>query len=248
MKTVAIIAARMNSTRLPGKVMMTLGDVPVLQWVWYAAARASLVNEVCVATTRDKSDDPIVDWCKRYSINWHRGSEDDVLERFTEATKMTKADVVVRLTGDCPFHDPRIIDEVVALRQQTGAAFASNCDPPTYPDGLDTQVMLAEALFAADTYAVRPSDRDTVCEYIGRHRDRWPSATITCPIPGLAAERWVLDTEEDFAFCKAIVSRSKDHPPSMIEILDILHRHPEIRQINSMWKRNERFYAGIAGE
>jgi spore coat polysaccharide biosynthesis protein SpsF len=241
----------MNSTRLRGKVMMPLGGTPVLGWVWRAAAAAHLVDSVWIATTTEERDNVIVEWCIKNKMNYWRGSEDDVLDRFVDCAKQARADAVVRLTGDCCLLPPQIIDEVITLYLHTGVAYASNVDPPSYPDGFDVQVVATEALFAAHKLTARASDRDTVCCYISRHRDRYPSANLVCPIPGLASERFVLDTAEDFAFCQAVAEKlpyAAHYPPSMIEMLTVLRKHPELRQINSMHTRNERFFAAIANE
>jgi glutamate-1-semialdehyde 2,1-aminomutase/spore coat polysaccharide biosynthesis protein SpsF len=246
MKTVAIIAARMGSERLPGKVMMDLDDQPVLWWVIDAAHRTILVNEVWVATTTETRDNAIHQWCEVRKQPCWRGSEEDVLDRFLGCAQEAKADVIVRLTGDCPFLNPKVIDEVIMLRQQTGVHYASNVDPATYPDGLDTQVLTFEALATAHREAVRATDRDTVCEYVGRNRDRWPSRNLVCPVPDLAGQRWVLDTAEDYAFCQAAVAELGNSAQDMIAMLDLMQKRPDIRAINSMWKRNERFFKKVA--
>src|SRR5215510_11326542 len=132
MSTVLVIIARMGSTRLPGKVLMPLGGKPVLQWVIEAAQSCKLVDKVIVATTTSQQDDELEKWVgyqePHNSKLWHfRGSEDDVLERFYLATAGLKPwDVVVRVTGDCPFVDPHVIDEVIALREVTKTEYASN--------------------------------------------------------------------------------------------------------------------------
>lgn len=250
MKTIACIGARMGSTRFPGKVFKKLGnDHIVLGWVVRAAEASNLVDEVWVCTTVEKRDDVIKTWCADYTKCW-RGSETDVLRRLADCARHTKADIVVRLTGDCPFLDPEVIDQVIMLQRQTGVAYANNVDPPTYPDGLDVQVVTAEALYAADAEASRSSDRDTVCEYISRNRKRWPSATLLCGMPGLEKYRWVLDGPEDYEFCKAIVAEIGDNEPAdLIRILEVLRRKPELQEINSKsYSRNERFLVSISGE
>lgn len=249
MKTVAIIAARMGSQRLPGKVLMNLGDNrTMIDWVYQAAEAATLVNDIWIATTTENRDDAIVNRCKSMGYQYWRGSEKDVLDRFYGCAKEANADIIIRLTGDCPFLDPRIIDEVITLRQQTGASYASNVDPPTYPDGLDVQVLTIEALSAAHREATRATDRDTVCEYVSRHRDLWPSRNLVCGIPNLWGYRWVLDTEEDLAFARAAIHELGNAAQSMISMLDLMRRKPEIQAINYMWRRNERFFSKIAEE
>src|SRR5512143_3598871 len=208
MKTVAIAQARMGSTRVPGKVMRDLSGKPVLQWVIDALNAASGIDRVVLATSNKPADDVIADYCDKMEIDHFRGSESDVLDRFYQVALIYKADVIIRVTCDCPFLDPNVISEVIKLREMTGADYATNTDPPTYPDGLDVECFTFSALEAAHGEAVRAIDRDCVTEFIRRNRHRFKSANLTCPLPGLHKERWVLDTEKDWEFCKKIASRS----------------------------------------
>jgi spore coat polysaccharide biosynthesis protein SpsF (cytidylyltransferase family) len=249
MTVVAMIAARMGSTRFPGKVLADLGGVPVLQWVIDACNAASLVDHVQVCTSIEPRDDAIY---KLYP-DCYRGSEDNVLDRFASCARdldLAPDDLVLRITGDCCFADSRIIDEVIMLQRRTGCTYANNVAPPTYPDGLDVQCITVEALYEADKLATRLSDRSTVVEYIGRHRLRYPCRTLICPIPGLQTERWVLDTEADYKFCQAVAQQlmQMHEAPNLISILDILYWHPQIRAINAGGVRNERFFAAIASQ
>lgn len=249
-KTVAIVQARMGSTRLPGKVLMPLGRSQVLSWVHAACARAVGIDETWIATSTLAADYEIVEWCDQHGIKWFRGSEIDVLDRFAGCCDEADADVILRLTGDCPFLDPRVISEVIELRKRTGAAYASNVDPRTYPDGLDVECFTREALEVACEEATNPIDRDTVTYWIRRNRSRFPAANLTCQIPGMQHERWVLDTEKDYEFCQAI---AKNYiPGGMVEILEILDKHPEFREINNPSGTNpgmnERFYDALAME
>lgn len=247
MKTVIVIQARMGSSRLPGKVLMHLGGSCVLYWAVQAALKTGY--EVVVATSELPQDGPIVDWVVgEYGVSVIRGSESDVLSRFVKVAEETGADVLVRLTGDCPFHDPQVIREVIKLREMTGADYATNTDPPTYPDGLDVEAFTVRALMESHHEATRPSDRDCVTRFISRNRHRFKSATLTCPLPRLDRERWVLDTEEDYKFCQEMATRIKSYPPSYLDILAILEKEPELRQINGHLTRNERFYEAIATE
>ena len=249
MKTVAVIQARMGSTRLPGKVLQNLGGKPVLKWVIEAAQAAPGVTRVVVATSTNKADNIVVDKCIEWGVPVFRGSEEDVISRFMVVADDIKPDVLIRLTGDCPFHDPQVIGEVVRLRKTTGAAYASNIDPPTWPDGLDVEVFTRQTLEIAHKEATRPSDRDCVTRYMARNRSRFPSATLNCPIPGLHKERWVLDTLTDMEFCQKIAERLPSNwSGSYLDILDVLEREPSLRFINGHHPRNERFYEGINSE
>lgn len=247
MTTVAFIAARMGSTRFPGKVMKLLGGVPMLEWVVTAGLVA---DDTWVCTTTEPRDEAISDWCKSRGYSCFRGSEDDVLKRFADCARaldLKRDDLVIRLTGDCPFLDPRIIEEVEALQRQTGCSFANNTDPATYPDGLDVEVITVEALLEADASATRLTDRNTVVQYISRHRTRYPSRTLICPIPGLANERWVVDTLDDFRWAEVMVEEVARYGkgPDLISMLDIIRREPALRRTGI---RNERFFAAIASQ
>jgi glutamate-1-semialdehyde 2,1-aminomutase/spore coat polysaccharide biosynthesis protein SpsF len=248
LKVVAIIQARMGSTRLPGKVLMDLGDMKTLGWCINACQHA-LVDEVVVATSRLPGDDAIASFCEGMFIPCHRGSETDVLSRFVGATIASNADVILRITGDCPFVDPEVISGVVRLHKETGAPYVTNVSPRTYPDGLDVQLMTRQTLLIADVEAGRAIDRDGVCTWIERNRSRFPAETLICPIPGMEKERWVLDTKEDLAFCRAIAERWSSHrPPTMFDILEILDREPELRQLNAGHVMNERHFENLAEE
>jgi len=249
MKTVAICQARMGSTRLPGKVLKRIMGKPAIHWVVTAARAAIGVDDVVVATTTNKSDDAIVQWCEANRENYYRGSETDVLSRYVGAVEEAGADVIIRLTCDCPFLDSRVISEVVQLRKTMDVQYATNTDPPTYPDGLDVEVFTKAALQLADKEATRPSDRDTVTRFMVRNRQRISGANLTCPIPGLVSERWVLDSPEDYEFLKQ-VSRNFNWPysPSYLQILQVLEQEPSLRLLNSHLSRNERFYDGMLAD
>lgn len=247
-KTVCIIQARMGSTRFPGKVMRDLAGKPVLAWVVEAAQRAQGVDLVVVATSTEEADDRIVTWCDSNRVEVFRGSEVNVLDRFYQCAKKHNGTILIRLTADCPFLDYNVISDVVRLRRVTHSEYASNIDPPTYPDGLDVECFTMPALELAQRDAVRPSDRDCVPQFIVRNRDRFPSANLTCPIPGLAKERWVLDTEEDYRFCTALAKYLRMYAKTYQSILSILDRNPELRKINEKWTRNERFYEHVSTE
>lgn len=252
MRTVAIAQARMGSTRFPGKVLKLLGNKPVLQWTIDAIRKADGIDAVVVATSTLPQDDAIAQYCALHKINCFRGSEADVLDRFYQCAIGYAAEVILRLTCDCPFLDHNVITEVVRLRKLTGAHYASNIDPPTYPDGLDVECFTFDALSAAWKEATRHSDRDCVPQFISRNRHRFPAANLTCPLPGLVKERWVLDTEEDYDFCCGVSWRLGQAgftgPPTYLDILRILDIYPGIRELNKSGIRNERFYEAINTE
>ncbi len=249
MKTVAIVQARMGASRLPGKVLAKLGGEPVLFWVTRAARSALGIDDVWIATSENAADDAVAAWAINHNIPVHRGSEHDVLDRFAGAAKASAADIVVRLTADCPFLDPQVVAQTVRLRAMTGADYASNIDPPTWPDGLDCEVLTAGALFAAAAEAKRPSDREHVTPFVRNNRARFSSETLIAPLPGLAGERWTLDTPSDLEFLSAVAERlPSDRAPSHLEVLAVIDREPKLREINSNALRNVGFTKSLSAE
>jgi glutamate-1-semialdehyde 2,1-aminomutase/spore coat polysaccharide biosynthesis protein SpsF len=239
MTTVAIIQARMASTRLPGKVLETLGDRSVLGWVVDAARAVPGVDRVVVATSDEAADDPIVGWCRENEVTCHRGPEDDVLARFAQAATAEGATAVMRLTADCPFLDPQVCGEVLAYRRLTGADYVTNAEPATWPDGLDCEVFTAAALARAAAEAERAFDREHVTPYIRHQRRHFRTEVMACPVPGLGAERWTLDTPEDLRFLRAVADGlPADGPPSYLDVLARLDAEPELRELNQGIRRN----------
>jgi glutamate-1-semialdehyde 2,1-aminomutase len=249
MKTVAIIQARMGSIRLPGKIFAKLGGDIVLAWVVRAAQAALGVDEVWIATSENPADDAVTEWAGKHDLAAHRGSEHDVLDRYAGAARASEADIVVRLTSDCPFLDPQVIAQTVRLRAVTGAAYASNIDPPTWPDGLDCEVLTAESLLAAAAEATRLSDREHVTSFVRNNRTRFSAETLIAPLPGLAKERWSLDTPADLKFLSAIAEwLLQDRPPSYLDVLAVLDREPRLREINRAEERNAGFLKSVSDE
>src|SRR4051812_1518480 len=140
LRTVAIIQARMGSSRLPGKVLQDLGGQSVLAWVVAAARATPGVSAVIVATSTKAGDDAVAGWCDKAGVACHRGSEQDVLDRFLTAARATAADAILRVTADCPLLDPQVCGVVIELMRRTGADYACNFDPRSWPDGLDAEV------------------------------------------------------------------------------------------------------------
>lgn len=161
-KTVAFIQARMSSTRFPGKVLADLGGKPMIQFMIDRVKRAKRVDQVVLVTSTDASDDPVAELMARIGTPCFRGSLNDVLGRFHEASLAYPADVYVRLTGDCPLIDPAIIDDVLALMDGAGCDYASNIDPPSFADGLDVECFTRPLLERANQFASLEKDREHV--------------------------------------------------------------------------------------
>ncbi|MGE0093999.1 MAG: aminotransferase class III-fold pyridoxal phosphate-dependent enzyme [Alphaproteobacteria bacterium] len=249
MKTAAIIQARMGSTRLPGKVLMDLGGMPVLAWSVRAARAATGIDQVIVATSHASADDAVAEWCKSKGVACHRGPEEDVLRRYAEAAAAATADVVIRLTADAPLLDPAVVAQLVYLRAFEQADYASNVDPPRWPDGLDCEAFTVAALRAADELARRTVEREHVTPFLRHNRRRFAVSMLTCPISGLWRERWTLDTPEDLEFLRAVTARlAPDRAPSYIEVLRVLDAEPELRKINAIIGRDEGYHTSLLEE
>ena len=168
------------------------------------------------------------------------GSEQDVLERFQKAAALESAEIILRLTADCPFLDPQVCGQVIALLKRTGADYACNTDPASWPDGLDCWAVTRETLETAGREAKRPSEREHVLSYIRHNRKQFDCVGLNCPIPGLQMERWTVDTPDDLQFVSEVARRldSNETSPSHLEILAVLEAAPDLREINAADKRN----------
>ena len=231
MSTVAIIQARMGSTRLPGKVLRDLGGRTVLGWVTRAAEAIPDSGKVVVATSVLAPDDPIAAWCEQADITCYRGPEEDVLARFAMAAKAEAAEIVVRLTADCPLLDPHVCGQVLALLRHRNLDYASNTNPRRWPDGLDCEAMTAEALLRTDRDAESTFEREHVTPYLRNQTKLFKSGFLPCPLPGLADERWTLDSGEDFDFLERLAGiLPGDRPPAFMEVLSALAANPSLRR------------------
>jgi glutamate-1-semialdehyde aminotransferase/spore coat polysaccharide biosynthesis protein SpsF (cytidylyltransferase family) len=239
----------MGSSRMPGKIFADLSGRPVLEWVMRAAHAALGVDAVWIATSLGSADDEVATWCRSSGIPVHRGSEDDVLGRYIGAINASGAEVVVRITADCPFLDPAVIAQTIRLRAVTRADYASNVDPPTWPDGLDCEVVIATALRVAAQEATLAMHREHVTPFIRNNRARFSVETLVAPLPDLAKERWTLDTPADLAFLRAVAARLPvDRAPSFLDVLDVLDKDPDVKKINHEETRNAEFSISLATE
>ncbi|OGH87194.1 MAG: hypothetical protein A2206_01170 [Candidatus Magasanikbacteria bacterium RIFOXYA1_FULL_40_8] len=240
MKTVIIVQARMGSTRLPGKMMMSINGRPMVEYVFDRVGLSKLADEVWLATTVSAQDDVLAQWAEKNNIHYFRGSEDDVLDRYYQTAKQAEADIVARVTGDCPLADYEVIDQVIAEYKEGGYDYVSNVHPPTYPDGLDMEVFSFEALEKAWKEAKLPSEREHVTPYIWENPDKFKMKNITAG-QDFSAQRWTLDTKEDFELIEKIILECDriNSKCGMAEILEILATHSEWLKINDKYGRNE---------
>jgi len=235
MKIVAIIQARMGSTRLPGKVMKEILGKPVILWDLDRISPSKLIDEIVVAIPYGKENDVIVDTIKEYNdkIVTTRGSEDDVLDRYYQAAVKTDADVVVRITSDCPLIDPVVIDNVIEQFLDNDCDYCSNSLIRTYPRGLDTEVFSFKALEKAWNEATKDYEREHVTLYIIENPYKFKLLNVANDID-LSHLRWTLDTKEDFEFINAVCKRiiPKKQLSLMDDVLELLSKEPELIEIN----------------
>ena len=233
----AIVQARMGSSRLPGKVLADLAGQPLLQRILERVGRARRLERIVVATSTSPADDPIVALCDRLGVGVTRGSEADVLDRYYQTATAIGADPIVRLTADCPLIDPAVIDLVVSAFCRGSFDYASNIEPPTYPDGLDVEVVSYAALARAWREATLPSDREHVTLYIRRATDRFVTANITHG-SDLSHHRWVVDEAGDLRIVREIYAALGTGAFGLDEVVALLERRPELTRANAGVERN----------
>jgi spore coat polysaccharide biosynthesis protein SpsF len=236
-RTVAIVQARMASSRLPGKVLAHIGDQPMLSWVVERTRRACRVDTVVVATTTAESDDPVENYCLSTGYPVFRGSPLDVLDRFYQAARKYEAQVIVRLTADCPFIDPDEIDHVVDVFLEQRADFAANRLPPpwkrTFPIGLDTEVCSFAALERAWNEADQLHDREHVMPYLYEVEGRFKVRVVKHE-PGYGHMRWTVDAPPDLELVQQVAALFGERDDfTWYEVLALFEQHPELAQINA---------------
>lgn len=236
-RSVAIIQARMASSRLPGKVLLDIGGEPMLVRVVERTRRAKTVQAVGVATTTDASDDPIEALCRARGYPFSRGSQFDVLDRYYQAARQMEADVIVRITADCPVIDPDVIDATVTAFLRAGVDFAANRLPPpwkrTYPVGLDTEVVSFPALERAWKEAAEPHEREHVMPYFYDQEGRF-SIQVLDHEPDYGAYRWTVDTPQDLELLRQIYAHFSGRDDfTWLEVLALVQDQPGLGQINA---------------
>lgn len=233
MKTLVIVQARMTSTRLPGKVLLPLIGVPMLARLVERLCRVQHADGTVIATTTNASDDPIAALCVQLGVLCHRGSEHDVLSRYANAARLHGADVVVRITSDCPLLDPALVDEVITIYRGGGCDYVSNMLPPTWPYGMAVEVFSAAALHEAHAEATQDSEREHVTPFIYWRPERYRLRNVVSP-QGLSHHRWTVDTPEDYELVQRLFGALYPIRPdfTLADILAVLDAHPDWLSIN----------------
>lgn len=231
-RTVAIIQARMGSTRLPEKVLLPLLGEPVLTHVVRRVSRARSVDVTVVATTVLPADDAIVELGRRQGWIVERGSPTDLLDRYLQAARANGADQVVRITSDCPLIDWELLDEVVETLSATGSDYVSNLlGGRTWPLGLEVEAMTLDALDAANLADADPQSREHATPYIYRHPEQFKLGVVRSPV-NLSTHRWTVDTPEDYELVRRIYDELGRDDFSWRDALAVVQAHPGWAELN----------------
>ena len=234
MSVIAIIQARMGATRLPGKVLKKILGKPMLQLEIERIQRAKTLDQIVIATTTNPADDPIIQLADYINIPSFRGSETDVLDRYYQAAKRFTADVIVRITGDCPLIDPALIDRIVTTFLKRNNDYVSNTLKRTFVDrGMEIEAISFKALKTAHTQATHPDDREHVTLYIWRQPTKFKTKNVAAKVPRLDI-RITVDELADFQLVKTIFNYLYPQNPyfTLNDVIAFLDTHPQIKQIN----------------
>lgn len=238
MKTVAIVQARMGSTRLPGKVMMKIGGVPMIEVLLARLSRARELDQIVVATSTDPRNLPLVEHVRGLGYACEIGSEQDVLLRYLNAARSNQADVIVRITGDCPLVDPALVDQAVLGFRNADVDYFSNVEPATYPDGLDIEVFSLAALERAARETDKLFDHEHVTPYLRESQVfRRAGMQNTQDLSGL---RWTVDEPEDFQVISQVFTHfAPDIHFTWQQTHGLYREQPDIFSANATIIRNE---------
>jgi len=232
-KNFVVIQARMGSERLPGKVLLKLGGITVLEWVIRASKKIKGIDDIVVATTLLKEDRLIEKLCMNKGVKVFKGQNQNILSRFYEAVKKKNPQNVIRITADCPFLDPEVCNQVLFLHESTNADYTSNTIPVTWPNGLDCEVLKFSALKKANYNATLPSDREHVTKWIKNNQNIFNIQSLICPFKNFYKFRLTIDFKNDYRLMKKIVKNFSDKEPiPYLSIVNYLKKNPRVQKIN----------------
>ena len=245
---VAILQARVSSSRFPRKVLAPLLGKPMILRQIERVRRARTIDRLLLATSDAPSDAELVSLCKRDGVEWYCGSLEDVLDRFYQAAVRFEPEHVIRLTGDCPLVDPFVIDAVVEKHLREKNDYTSNTLIPTFPDGLDVEVFRFSLLEEAWRNATLPSEREHVTLFMHKRPETYKLGNLERKGESLQHLRWTVDEPEDLVLVSKIYEALYPSNPSFTtqDVLDFLAKHPEMLEINNKFMRNEGLVKSLA--
>jgi glutamate-1-semialdehyde 2,1-aminomutase len=237
-KTLALIQARMGSSRFPGKVLKPLGNKSLIQFLIERLAQSRTIDKIMLVTSDSQRDDILASHVESLGYEVFRGSESDVLDRYYQAAASCPSEIVIRITADCPLIDPDLIDQVVTKLQKEQADYATNTLPPTYPDGLDVEAFTFQALKQTWVSATTNAEREHVTPYM-RNSGHFRIASIQND-SDQSEHRWTVDQMEDYEVIRNVLSALGHRADfSWHEVLELQQRHPSLFSANSCIGRNE---------
>lgn len=241
-----IIQARLGSSRLPGKALKEIVGKPMLLLQIERMQMSKYIERVVIATADTPENHPIIDFAEKYDVGCYAGSEDDLTDRIYQTAKQYGGDVIVRIGADCPLNDPFVIDKVIEHFQKGDYDYVSNTVNPTYPDGLDLQVVPLKTFERLWNELKDPFWREWASSYIQKHPDLFRIGSVEHD-ENLSHMRWTVDYEEDFFLVKRIFEElySTDKAFGVNDIVGFLSQEPELALINEKYTRNEGFAEAI---
>ena len=244
MNIIALVQARTGSSRLPGKVLAPLAGRPMIEHVLRRTAQ-SAVQETVLVTSDTAPDDALAAAVGDMGFPVRRGNLHDVLDRYHQAAVASRADVVVRITGDCPLIDPEVIDRCIAAFRQGAFDYVSNAYPsPSFPDGLDVEVFSCDALEQAWREGKKPSEREHVTPYIWNRPRLFRLGSVACA-EDLSSLRLTVDEEADLLFMRKVFAAINSETARLQDILDLLRHRPQLCSVNAGILRNEGYLKSL---
>jgi spore coat polysaccharide biosynthesis protein SpsF (cytidylyltransferase family) len=248
-RIVAVVQARASSQRFPQKILADVGGSPLLARLLRRLRSSSECDALAVATSTGPDDDAVAAIADAESVGVVRGPLDDVLERYRIAAETLDADAVVRVTGDCPLVDAGVVDSVIRAFRAAGVHYVSNVRPPTFPDGLDVEVISRDALERAAHEATRPSEREHVTLYIAEHPELFRSQNVT-HAPDHSAMRWTVDYPDDLEFVRGVFRTftGREETFSLEDVLAALANDDALARLMPTHSRNEGLAQSLTSE
>lgn len=229
---VAIIQARMGSTRLPGKILKEVLGKPLLEYQIERVRKSKLIDKIVIATTTDVKEQPLIEVCHKLGLDVYKGSEEDVLSRYYDAATEYKADLIVRITSDCPIIDPIIIDNVVEKYLSGKFDYVSNTLERTFPRGMDVEIFSYKVLKEAYINSKKAFEREHVTSYIYLNPNLFTLGNVKYS-SNESEHRWTVDTIEDFVLIEKIIMHLAEKNFTMEDVLYLLNNNPGWKSINA---------------
>lgn len=239
--TLAILQARMSSTRLPGKVLKLINGKPMIYWQISRIFRSTKISKLVVATSTDITDDELVNYLKFLNVPFTRGSMENVKDRFDEVLKNFTTDIFVRLTADCPLVMPKLIDQMISyFEANSGLDYLSNTIVPSFPDGLDVEIVKTSAFLSLNRTRLSQIEQEHVTYGLYARQGKFKVMNFNYS-KDLSDMRWTVDYEQDLAFVRKVydIFKGKEFDFTMEEVLDLVSLNPKLKSGIDPSRRNE---------